>query len=217
MTKETTYTFAKAAEEFAQAWRDPHHTRIELPAVDVNKALAERYIVDAPIHVTLSMVWDMELKKSWDPITYIPYVVSDGKSWGRHPTEAGCEHFFRSSIQRAWIGDENGRVLEDVHINHAAKRILFMGRASMITDGGEIIRADKFQPLFHVEHAAGGSETAPLNLWRIVILTENEDKRLLAPFQKMIREGGLPGFLEIYIRKDLKVNVSRRESTERAL
>jgi hypothetical protein len=56
-TKETTYTFAKAAEEFAQAWRDPHHTRIGLPAIDVNKTLAERYIVDAPIHVTLGMVW----------------------------------------------------------------------------------------------------------------------------------------------------------------
>jgi hypothetical protein len=52
MTEKTIYTFAKAAEEFAQAWRDPHHTRIELPAVDVNKALTERYIVDAPIHVT---------------------------------------------------------------------------------------------------------------------------------------------------------------------
>lgn len=51
-----------------------------MPAVDVNKALAERYIVDAPIQVTLSMVWDMELKKSWEPLTYIPYVVSDGKS-----------------------------------------------------------------------------------------------------------------------------------------
>jgi hypothetical protein len=188
-----------------------------LPAVDVNKTLAERYIVDAPIHVTLSMVWDMELKKSWDPLTYIPYVVSDAKSWGRHPTEAGCEHFFRSSIQRAWIGEENGRVLEDVHINHATKRILFMGRASMVAADGEIIRADKVQPLFHVEHGAGGSETAPLNLWRIVILTENEDARFLAPFQKMIREDGLPGFLEIYIRKDLKVNVSRRESAERAL
>ena len=69
MTKETIYTFAKAAEEFAQAWRDSHHTRIELPAVDVNKTLAERYIVDAPIQVTLSMVWDMELKKRWETLT----------------------------------------------------------------------------------------------------------------------------------------------------
>ena len=148
MPKEMIYTFATAAEEFAQAWRDPHHTRLELPAVDVNKALAERYIVDAPIHVTRSMVWDMELKKSWDPLTYIPYVVSDGKSWGRHPTEDGCEHFFRSSIQRAWIGDENGRVLEDVHINHATKRILFMGRTSMVTDGEETVHRISFSPFF---------------------------------------------------------------------
>ncbi len=204
------YTFAKAAEEFAQAWRNPHHTRVELPAVDVNKVLAERYRLSEPTQVTRSMVWDMELKKSWDPLTYIPYVVSEGKSWGRHPTEDRSEHFFRSTIQSAWISEANGRVLEDVYINHATQRILFLGRAGMVTDAGQPIHTDGFQPLFHVEHAAGGPETAPLNLWRIVVLTENEDKRFMVPFAKMIQEGWLPGFLEIYIRRDLRVKLSRR-------
>ena len=204
------HTFANAAEEFAQAWRNPRHTRVTLPPVDVNKVIAERYRMEKPTHITRGMVWDMELRKSWDPLTYIPYVVSEGKSWGRHGNENGSEHFCRSTIQRAWIDDRSGRVLEDVYINHQEQRIFFLGRSEMVTEGGERIRSDGFQPLFHVEHAAAGSDVAPLNMWRIVLLTESEDKRFLAPFEKMMREGWLPGFLEIYIARDLGARLSRR-------
>jgi len=204
------HTFAGAAVEFAQAWQNPRHTRVALPPVDVNKVLAERYQMDKPIRVTRGMVWDMELKKSWDPLTYIPYVVSEGKSWGRHRNEDGSEHFCRSTIQRAWIDDRSGRVLEDVYINHREQRIFFLGRSEMVTEAGVRIRSDEFQPLFHVEHSAGGSDAAPLNLWRIVLLTEDEDQRFMAPFEKMIRDGSLPGFLEVYIGRDLGVKLSRR-------
>jgi len=203
-------TFAAAAEEFAQAWRNPRHTRITLPPVDVNKILAERYRMDKPTHITRGMVWDMELKKSWDPRTYISYVVSEGKSWGRHRNEDGSEHFCRFTIQRAWIDERSGSVLEDVYINHKEQRILFLGRSEMVAEGGERIRSEGFQPLFHVEHAAGGSDAAPLNMWRIVLLTESEDRRFMAPFEKMIRDDLLPGFLEIYIDRDLGVKLSRR-------
>jgi hypothetical protein len=203
-------TFADAAEEFAQAWRNPRHTRVTLPPVDINKVLAERYRMDKPIRVSRDMVWDMELKKSWDPRTYISYVVSQGESWGRHRNEDGSEHFCRSTIQRAWIDDRRGLVLEEVYINHQERRILFLGRSEMVTEGGEHIHSDGFQPLFHVEHGAGGSDTAPLNMWRIVLLTESEDRRFMAPFEEMIRNGLLPGFLEIYIHRDLGVNLSRR-------
>jgi len=203
-------TFAAAAEEFAQAWRNPRHTRITLPPVDVNKILAERYRMDKPTHITRGMVWDMELKKSWDPRTYISYVVSEGKSWGRHRNEDGSEHFCRFTIQRAWIDERSGSVLEDVYINHKEQRILFLGRSEMVAEGGERIRSEGFQPLFHVEHAAGGSDAAPLNMWRIVLLTESEDRRFKAPFEKMIRDDLLPGFLEIYIDRDLGVKLSRR-------
>ena len=203
-------TFAAAAEEFAQAWRNPRHTRITLPPVDVNKILAERYRMDKPTHITCGMVWDMELKKSWDPRTYISYVVSEGKSWGRHRNEDGSEHFCRFTIQRAWIDERSGSVLEDVYINHKEQRILFLGRSEMVAEGGERIRSEGFQPLFHVEHAAGGSDAAPLNMWRIVLLTESEDRRFKAPFEKMIRDDLLPGFLEIYIDRDLGVKLSRR-------
>jgi hypothetical protein len=204
------HTFANAAEEFTQAWRNPRHTRITLPPVDVNKVIAERYRMGKPTQITRGMVWDMELKKSWDPRTYISYVVSEGKSWGRRRNEDGSEHFCRSTIQRAWIDERSGRVLEDVYINHQEQRILFLGRSEMVTEDGERIRTDGFQPLFHVEHAAGGTDAAPLNMWRIALLTEAEDRRFMAPFEKMIRDGLLPGFLEIYIDRDLGVKLSRR-------
>jgi hypothetical protein len=155
-----------------------------------------------------------QVKKSWDPLTYIPYVVSEARSSGRHPTEEGCEHFFRSSIQRAWITEKTGKVLEDVRINHKQRRVLFMGRASMTSAEGDTLRADGFQPLFHVEHAAGGTETAATNLWRVVILTGNRDDRYVQRFAA--RENWLPGFLEIYIRRDLKANLRRREPVDHA-
>jgi len=208
------YSFASADAEFSEAWQNPKHTAIELPAVDVNKVLASRYVLDPPVHVTRSMVWDMEVKKSWDPLAYIPYVVSEARSWGRHPTEEGCEHFCRSSIQRAWITEQTGQVLEDVRINHKQQRVLFMGRASMTSQEGDTLRADGFQPLFHVEHAAGGTETAATNLWRIVILTGNRDDRYVTRFAA--GENWLPGFLEIYIRRDLKANLRRREPVDHA-
>jgi hypothetical protein len=156
------------------------------------------------------MVWDMEMKKAGDPRTYIPYVVSSGHSWGRHNLEDGCERFFRSSIQIAWISQECGQVLEEVFINRSDRRIFFLGRTEMTTDKGERIYADDYQPLFHVEHAAGGSESEPLNIWRIVLLTESNDQRFTEPFRQMIKAGLLPGFLEIYIERDLGIALRRR-------
>jgi hypothetical protein len=120
----------------------------------------------------------------WDPLTDISYVVSEGESWGRRRDEDGCEHFYRSTIQRAWIDDRRGRVLEDVYINHQEQRIFFLGRSGMVAEGRERIGTDGFQPLFHVEHATGGSDAAPLNLWRIVLLTDGEDRRFVAPLNK---------------------------------
>jgi hypothetical protein len=207
---DTVLSFANAQEEFEAAWRNVNYTRFELPALDVNKVLSERYLVSPSIRLTRSMVWDMEMKKAWDPSTYIPYVVSSGHSWGRHNLEDGCERFFRSSIQIAWISQERGQVLEEVFINRDDRRIFFLGRTEMTTDKGERIYADDYQPLFHVEHAAGGSESEPLDIWRIVLLTESNDQRFTEPFRQMIKAGLLPGFLEIYIERDLGIALRRR-------
>jgi hypothetical protein len=71
------------------------------------------------------------------------------------------------------------------------------------------LAAGPFQPLFHVRHAVGGSEQTPLNLWSIVLLTKAPDPRYCEPFEQMVRTGLLPGFIEIYIERDLKLRLSR--------
>src|SRR5215469_13864919 len=203
-------SFATALEQFEAAWRNPNYTQFALPPLDVNRVLNERYLVRPPIRFMRSMLWDMEMKKAWDPSTYLSYIVSSGLSWGRHNLEDGCEGFSRSSIQTAFSGRGRGQVLEDVFMNRNDHRIIALGRPEMTNDKGERIYADDFQPLFNVERSAGGSESEPLNNWRIVFLTENNDQRLTEPFKQMIQAGLLPGFLEIYIERDLHAALSRR-------
>jgi hypothetical protein len=112
-------------------------------------------------------------------------------------------------LQRGWITPEEGRVLEDVFVSDAKQTIYFLGRPRMIEENGNTLVASPFQPLFHVRHGAGGSERTPLNLWSIVLLTDAPDKRYCEPFEHMVRAGLLPGFLEIYIERDLKLKLSR--------
>ena len=126
-------SFSHALAEFETAWQNPTYTRFTLPAVHVNGVLANKYSSSVPVKITRDMVWDMELQKAWDPLTFIPYVVSEGKSWGRRKLQDGSEHFFRSSEQLGWIAKGRGTVLEEVFIDHAGQRILFLGRESMET------------------------------------------------------------------------------------
>jgi hypothetical protein len=205
----TTFTFETAKREYQDAWNNPLHTRFELPSVNVNKVLKDRYRVTADKRLTCSMMWDMETKKAWDPLTYIPYVVSEGRSWGRNTLRDGSERFSRSSLQRGWITPERGRVLEDVYVGHANRAIFFLGRPQMTEESGSELHASKFQPLFHVEHGVGGSEEEPLSLWSIVLLTPEKDARYEQPFEQMVRAGLLPGYIEIYIEKDLHMQLTR--------
>jgi hypothetical protein len=107
-------TFDSAEREYNHAWNAPSSTRFELPPVDVNEILKERYRVSPDQTLTRAMIWDMETKKAWDPLTYIPYVVSQGGSWGRTALSDGSTRFCRSSLQRGWITPEEGLVLEEV-------------------------------------------------------------------------------------------------------
>ena len=66
------HSFLAAAKEFENAWENTRNTRFELPAPDVNKVVSERYEVGKPVHLTRSMVWDMELKKAWNPAKVHP-------------------------------------------------------------------------------------------------------------------------------------------------
>jgi hypothetical protein len=197
-------TFADARAEFDASWNDPRTTSVEIPPVDVNHTLATQYELVPPTRMTRSQVWDMEVRKAWDPLTYIPYVVSEGASWAPD----GPRHL-RRSVQKAWLNDDRGLVLEEVFSDPAAQQVLFLGRPTLAGPDGAVLRADPFQPLFHVEHAVGGTEEAPLNLWRIVVLTDAPDPRYAAEFERQSAAGGVPGFLEIYLARDLGVKVRR--------
>jgi hypothetical protein len=203
-------SFSDAAKEFNAAWANPNNTTFELPAVDVNLVLRQRYTLGRDLKFTRTMLWDMEAKKAWDPKSYIPYVVSQGGSWDRRSLGAGTEHFYRASMQAGWITEGFGQVLEEVFIDHSDRRVLFMGRPHFKAETGETLRAGDHQPLFHVQHGADGSETDPLNTWRIVFLTETPDLRLTEPFRQMAAAGMLPGFVELYIERDCGVTLSRR-------
>jgi hypothetical protein len=202
-------TFDTAEHEYNQAWSAPSSTRFELAPVDVNTVLKKHYRLSPERTLTRTMIWDMETKKAWDPLSYIPYVVSQARSWGRTTLRDGSTRFSRSSLQRGWITSEEGCVLEDVFINDAKQTIYFLGRRRMAEENGSEVVASTYQPLFHVRHAVGGSEEMPLNLWSIVLLTNAPDPRYCEPFEQMVRAGLLPGFIEIYIERDLKLKLSR--------
>jgi hypothetical protein len=205
----STVSFDSAEREYDEAWDAPNHTRFELPPVNVNQVLRDRYRMSPSQPLTRRMIWDMERKKAWDPLSYIPYVVSEGRSWDRRTLRDGTRRFNRASMQRGWISDEIGQVLEDVFVSDAKQVIYFIGRLKMLAESGEELTASAFQPLFHVRHAVGGMDDEPLNLWSIVLLTSAPDGRYLRPFEDMVRAGWLPGFVEIYIKRDLDRQLSR--------
>jgi hypothetical protein len=202
-------SFDTAEREYNEAWTAPSSTRFELPPVDVNTVLKKRYRMSPEQTLTRAMIWDMETKKAWDPLSYIPYVVSQARSWGRTTLRDGSTRFSRSSLQRGWITLEEGRVLEDVFVSDAKQTIYFLGRPQMVEESGNTLVASPFQPLFHVRHGVGGSEQMPLNLWSIVLLTNASDQHYCEPFEQMVRAGLLPGFIEIYIERDLKLKLNR--------
>jgi len=106
--------------------------------------------------------------------------------------------------------DNYGLVLERAHLDHHHQTVTFTGEPEL-TDGAERhLQASAAQPRFHVEHAVGGSERAPLNLWRIVHLTEQPDRQRIEQFARMWQSPWLPEFVEIYIRHDLHIGLTRQ-------
>ena len=200
---------------FERAWVDPRFTRFALPSIDVNDVLARRYRTSEPLTFTRTMLWDMEVKKAWRPDLYIPHVVREGSAdaWGLATEADGSDSFMRASQQRLWLDpEEYGLVLEETHRNHAHQKVTFIGGAEVPGRDGNILHAGTGQPLFHVEHAVGGEETRPLNLWRIVHLTERPDDRLIEVFTRIAGDVWLPEFIEIYIRIDLNIKLTRHDA-----
>ena len=201
-------------EAFERAWTDPGNTRTELPPVDINQVLARYYRTNKPLRFTRTMLWDMEVKKAFRPDLYIPSVVSAESSryWRRQAAAGGAESFVRCSQQRLWLKPtEYGLVLERVYLNPARQSATFIGASELPDQDGNLLRAGEGQPLFHVEHSVDGDELRPLNLWRIVYLTDRPMQKLIERF-KLAKELWLREFIEIYIRRDLKIELTRRKS-----
>ena len=202
-------SFSQAIEEFDRAWRHPQHTPVELEPLDVNAMLQQDYILSEPVRLTRSLLWAADEKKAWDPRRYIPHVVRQGQSWGRTTLTEGDQRFLRASQQRAWTGDAYGQVLEEVYLSPRESKILFLGRAGLVSEDGRALRAGGHQPLFHVEHSVGGTDTQPLNLWRIVHLTPEKDdalaQRQITGMAEVLRQ-----FIAIYVERELGRRLTRR-------
>ena len=121
----------------------------------------------------------------------------------------GDQRFLRANQQRAWKGDAYGQVLEEVYLSPREYRILFLGRAELVSEDGGALRAGSHQPLFHVEHSVGGTETQPLNIWRIVHLTPVKDDAL-AQRQVTAIADVLRQFIAIYVERELGRKLTRR-------
>ena len=189
------------------AWRMPGVTAIDLPAVDVNQVLADRYELDRELTFTRTMLWDMEVRKAAAPDVYIPTVVAPGSA-RKFPSTGheGFEDFTRVSDQRLWADrDRFGTIIEHVRLDHVRQRAFFVGD----TEFGDV-RATADQPVFHVEHSVAGAEDRPLNRWRIVLLTDAVDRPLLDLFTQMGADPYLRVFIEVYLQEDLGVSVRRK-------
>ncbi len=122
----------------------------------------------------------------------------------------GAESFLRSSKQRLWLKPtECGLVLEQVYLDTSQQKVTFIGATELSDGDGNVLRAGTRQPLFHVEHSVGGDESRPLNKWRTVHLTDRPEHRLVERFTRMANDVWLPEFIEIYIRSDLNIKLSR--------
>ncbi|HEV3355755.1 MAG TPA: hypothetical protein VG247_03115 [Pseudonocardiaceae bacterium] len=193
------------------AWQAPGNTAIELPPVDVNQVLHDRYDVDNDFVFTGTMLWDMEVRKASHPDIYIPTVIEPG-SVEKFPESRDdrSEIFTRVSDQRIWLDQPTyGTVIEHVRVDHEQQRIFFIGAPDYRTPDGRTREAGTGQPIFHVEHSVAGTEQRPINLWRIVHLTEQVDPALREYFEQLGRDPYLRVFIEVYLRENLGVDLTR--------
>jgi hypothetical protein len=195
-----------------QAWSAPETTSVELPPVRVNEVLTARYDVQPPYRYSGTDLWDMETRKAAAPDIYIPTVVRAGSAEKFPSTHHGqVEEFTRVSEQRLWADPEQFvTVIEHVRLDHANRRAFFVGAERFETPDGRILTAGQGQPIFHVEHSVAGPEDDPLNLWRIVHLTDAPDEQLATAFEDLAKDPYLRVFVEVHLRQVLGREFTRR-------
>lgn len=191
------YASQDAIAEYEAAFSNPAYVHLELPANDINHTLSlqsdEKY---GNRRLTAQQVWDAEKRKAWDPVTYIPHAVLAGKSYDKAIGAQGEETFMRTCQQRSWLDpSKTADVLEEVHVFENQRKVIFLGRPVINPTNGNVQQA-----LFHVEHAVGGDEENPTNLWRIVFLTDDKNyPEKLAERLSALPKGSIPMFIKQYI------------------
>ncbi|MGI5501387.1 hypothetical protein [Lentzea sp. CA-135723] len=196
---------------FEQAWAQPGNTVADLPAVRVNEVLRERYRVTPPFAYTGTQLWDMEVRKAKAPDVFIPTVVLPGAEKFPSVWHGQVEEFTRVSEQRLWAHPgRTARIIEHVRLDHERRRAFFVGDERFEAPDGRVFTAGTGQPIFHVEHSVGGTETDPLNLWKIVNLTDEVDPDLVAAFDRMAKDPYLRVFVEVHLREVLGRELVRR-------
>jgi hypothetical protein len=195
---------------FERAWTAPGTTSVELPPVSVNDVLRDRYDVRPPFAYTGERLWDMEVRKAAAPDRYIPTVVKPGSAEKFPSVRHGrFEDFTRVSDQRLWTApDRFATVIEHVRLDHENRRAFFIGAERFEAPDGRVFTAGA--PIFHVEHSVAGPQDAPLNLWRIVHLTDAPDPALAAAFTELANDRYLRVFIEVHLREDLGRDLVRR-------
>jgi hypothetical protein len=195
---------------FAQAWANPRYTRLERPPVDVNAVLATHYRLSRPLAFTRTQLWDMEVRKAFRPDIYIPAAVEEGSAgtWDVRDLGNGQQSFYRRTRQRQRLVKGYDLVLEQVRVNPGNGKVTFIGATELPGEDGVMLHAGTQQPIFHVEHVATGTETQPVNEWRLVHLTDGPDQRLIDHFNRS-ENVYLPQFLEVYLREVLDIEFTR--------
>lgn len=200
-------------EIISAATADPSNTAVTFPDDHVNTTIASHYQVDQPFTYTLTQLWDMEIKKARNPAKYLRPIIRPGSLKVFDTQRSGdIETFTRVSDQRRFQNPgEFGTVIEQVRIDHAKRQVFFVGIPEVEGPEGEKIVAGKNQPVFHVSHGAQGEEDAPKNTWKVVFLTDGEDKALKETLEGMGKNPYLSVYNEIYIREDLGRTLTRKE------
>lgn len=196
---------------FEQAWTSAGVTTADLPRVRVNDVLRERYVVSPPFEYTGTRLWDMEVRKAKVPDVFIPTVVLPGAEKFPSVWRGQVEEFTRVSEQRLWTDRaRTALIIEHVRLDHENRRAFFVGDERFEAPDGRVFTAGTGQPIFHVEHSVGGSEEDPLNLWRIVNLTDQRDPALAAAFDELAHDPYLRVFIEVHLREVLGRELVRR-------
>lgn len=200
-------TVGQAENEFQEAWNNPAYTQIEFVNGDLNAIFKSHYDTSDSVVFTRELLWEAEVKKAWDPKTYIPNVVKDGKSWGRMVLENGDGIFKRTYEQRQFANNqEYGTVLEEVYMNWRRKLITCLGIRELVDNEGQKLESSISQSLFHAQHSVQEEENCLMHVWRMVLLTKEIDQNF--PRTSNMNSSMLPKFVEVYITNDLKKRVT---------